>query len=50
MQLDGVNKVFKLIFFNLTEFIVWNSLKKYLRSTTLGCEDIEIRKWEFVCN
>ena len=44
MQPNGVNLLyFRQRFVDRTEFVL-----KYLRSTTLGCKDIEIIKSEFV--
>ena len=45
-QSDAVNHLnFKIRLFDLTEFIVWNI---YVRSSTLGYKDIEIRESEVI--
>jgi len=46
LQPDGLNlQYFEIILFNLKEFIFLNIL--YLRSTTLGCKDVRIKKSEY---
>ena len=45
-RISGFTRYFKLRIFNPTKFTVL----KYLRSTTLGCKDIGIRKFTFCKN